>query len=203
MSSQQLPARLLSEPDGERRLTDLRHIGEALHAAATADGLGITALVAWLRKRIEEADDLTDGVEERSRRLDSDADAVQVVTIHRSKGLQFPLVYVPFGWDLFLPDVERPRYHDAVGRAGARRRLRSCRQRFRRLSARGCLRHRIEEAAEQLRLLYVAVTRARSQVVLWWAPAHDGRMRAAEPAALRRERRRPRAERERSPSLRW
>jgi exodeoxyribonuclease V beta subunit len=170
MSSQQLPARLLSEPDGERRLTDLRHIGETLHSAATADGLGITALVAWLRKRMEEADDLTDGVEERSRRLDSDADAVQVVTIHRSKGLQFPLVYVPFGWDLFLPDVERPRYHDASGErvldvgcglAG------SDSAAFRE----GVLRHRTEELAEQLRLLYVAVTRARSQVVLWWAPA--------------------------------
>ena len=103
MSSQQLPARLLSEPDGERRLTDLRHIGETLHSAATADGLGITALVAWLRKRMEEADDLTDGLEERSRRLDSDADAVQVVTIHRSKGLQFPLVYVPFGGTFSSP----------------------------------------------------------------------------------------------------
>ncbi len=115
MSSQQLPARLLAEPDGERRLTDLRHIGESLHAAATADSLGITALVAWLRRRMDEADEATDGVEERSRRLDSDADAVQVVTIHRSKGLQFPVVYVPYGWDLFLPTVDRPRYHDPSG----------------------------------------------------------------------------------------
>ena len=170
MSSQQLPARLLGEPDGERRLTDLRHIGESLHAAATADGLGITALVAWLRRRMEEADELTDGVEERSRRLDSDADAVQVVTIHRSKGLQFPFVYVPFGWDLYLPVVERPRYHDAAG------------DRVLDVGAglggsdpaafhEGVLRHRLEEAGEQLRLLYVAVTRARSRVVLWWAPS--------------------------------
>jgi exodeoxyribonuclease V beta subunit len=170
MSSQQLPARLLGEPDGERRLTDLRHIGETLHAAATSDGLGSTALVAWLRRRMGEADELTDGVEERSRRLDSDADAVQVVTIHRSKGLQFPVVYVPYGWDLYLPPVERPRYHDASGD---------------RVLDVGCglggsdpaafhegvVRHRLEEAGEQLRLLYVAVTRARSRVVLWWAPS--------------------------------
>ena len=200
MSSQQLPARLLSEPDGERRLTDLRHIGETLHSAATADGLGITALVAWLRKRMEEADDLTDGVEERSRRLDSDADAVQVVTIHRSKGLQFPLVYVPFGWDLFLPDVDRPRYHDdaggrvldvGCGLAGSDSAV------FRE----GVLRHRTEEAAEQLRLLYVAVTRARSQVVLWWAPATTAECAPLEPAAFRHERRRSRAERRGSPFL--
>jgi exodeoxyribonuclease V beta subunit len=170
MSSQQLPARLLGEVDGERRLTDLRHIGETLHAAATADGLGITALVAWLRRRIGEADDVVDGVEERSRRLESDADAVQVVTIHRSKGLQFPVVYVPFAWDLYLPVVERPRYHDGAGErvldvgsglGGSDPAAFNA----------GALRHRLEEAAEQLRLLYVAVTRARSQVVLWWAPA--------------------------------
>ena len=135
-SSQQLPARLLREPDGERRLTDLRHIGETLHAAASSDGLGITALVAWLRRRIEEADEATDGMEERSRRLDSDADAVQVVTIHRSKGLEFPVVYVPFAWDQYQPDVERPRYHDANGRAGARRRRRAGRQRSGRLQRR-------------------------------------------------------------------
>jgi exodeoxyribonuclease V beta subunit len=170
MSTQQLPARLLGEPDGERRLTDLRHIGESLHAAATADTLGITALVAWLRRRMAEADEMIDGVQERSRRLDSDADAVQVVTIHRSKGLQFPFVYVPFGWDLFQPTIERPRYHDPSGErvldvgcglAGSDPALFN----------EGVVRHRFEEAAEQLRLLYVAVTRARSRVVLWWAPS--------------------------------
>ncbi len=170
MSSQQLPARLLSEFDGERRLTDLRHIGESLHAAATADTLGITALVAWLRRRMDEADEVSDGVEERSRRLDSDADAVQVVTIHRSKGLQFPVVYVPFGWDLYQPQVERPRYHDPsgervldVGSGLAGSDLAAFNE--------GVARHRFEEAGEQLRLLYVAVTRARSRVVLWWAPS--------------------------------
>ena len=57
----------------------------------------------------------TEGMEERSRRLDSDADAVQVVTIHRSKGLEFPVVYVPFAWDQFQPTVDRPRYHDSAG----------------------------------------------------------------------------------------
>ncbi len=168
--SQGLPARLLAEGDGERRLTDLRHIGEALHAAAAAEGLGIAALVGWLRGQIAEADTFADGLQERSRRLDSDADAVQVVTVHRSKGLEFPIVYVPFAWDENQQRVDRPRYHDASGErvldvgggmGGASP------------SAfhDGLVRHQTEEAGEQLRLLYVAVTRARSQVVLWWAPA--------------------------------
>jgi exodeoxyribonuclease V beta subunit len=168
-ATQGLPARLLSEPDGERRLTDLRHIGEALHAAAAAEGLGITALVAWLRERIKEADEAVDGVLERTRRLDSDADAVQVVTIHRSKGLEFPVVYVPFAWDQYKPDIERPHFHDPSG------------QRVLDVGSglggsdpaafsEGVVRHNLEEAGEQLRLLYVAVTRARSQAVLWWVP---------------------------------
>ena len=192
MASQQLPARLLSEPDGERRLTDLRHIGEALHAAAAADGLGITALVAWLRKRIEEADDLTDGVEERSRRLDSDADAVQVVTIHRSKGLQFPIVYVPFGWDLYLPDIERPRYHDSAGRSRARRRLRPGRQRSRGLPRGGAARPDGgggRAAAAAVRGGDPGTFAGRPVV----GAVHHRGVRAAEPAAVRSRCRRLRA----------
>jgi exodeoxyribonuclease V beta subunit len=140
-----------------------------LHAAAAAEGLGITALVAWLRARIKEADEAVDGVLERTRRLDSDADAVQVVTIHRSKGLEFPVVYVPFAWDQYKPEIERPHFHDAGGHrvldvgsglGGSDPAAFS----------EGVVRHNLEEAGEQLRLLYVAVTRARSQAVLWWAP---------------------------------
>ena len=67
-----LPERVLSAADGERRLTDLRHVGQLLHAAATTEQLGTTALAAWLRRRIAEADQDT-GDEDRSRRLESDA----------------------------------------------------------------------------------------------------------------------------------
>src|SRR5207244_8835917 len=93
-----LPARLLTGEGGERDLTDLRHVGQLLHAAATAEGLGVTALTAWLRQRIAEAEEDTNS-EERTRRLESDAEAVQVLTIHRSKGLEFPVVYFPFLWE--------------------------------------------------------------------------------------------------------
>ncbi|MFC4950558.1 UvrD-helicase domain-containing protein [Pseudonocardia sp. GCM10023141] len=159
-----LPQRLLGTTDGERRLTDLRHIAQALHAAAVAGHLGPAALVDWLRHRIDEA--AVDVGTERSRRLESDAAAVQIITIHRSKGLEFPIVYVPFGWDRNVRDPDVPLLHDESGarvldvggESGEGWRER-------------CARHRAEEAGEDLRLLYVAMTRARCQVVTWWVPA--------------------------------
>ncbi|MCW0215323.1 MAG: UvrD-helicase domain-containing protein [Pseudonocardia sp.] len=158
-----LPARLLGLADGERRLTDVRHIGQVLHRAALERHLGPSALVEWLRQRITEAARDTAG--ERSRRLESDADAVQVVTVHRSKGLEFPVVHVPFGWDRWVPDPDLLLFHDADGTrvldVGGPRGP----ERGPRIEA-----HLAEESGEDLRLLYVALTRAKCQVVAWWAP---------------------------------
>ena len=162
-----LAERLLRTTTGERALTDLRHIGQALHAAATADRLGTAALTEWLATRIAETDQ--DYAEERSRRLETDAEAVQVVTVHASKGLEFPVVYVPFAWDRYdATDQQVLSFHDDDDRRvlhvggpddvhyGAARD-----------------RHLLEERGEDLRLLYVALTRARSQVVAWWVPSRN------------------------------
>ncbi|MGI5132579.1 UvrD-helicase domain-containing protein [Pseudonocardia sp. CA-107938] len=162
-----LPERLLSLVGGERTLTDLRHIGQALHEAAGAGHLGPAALVDWLGHRIREAapGSRAEVGTERSRRLESDAAAVQIITIHRSKGLEFPVVYVPFGWDRNVRDPEVPLLHDASGArvldVGG-----TSGERFRDHAAA----HRFEEAGEDLRLFYVALTRARSRVVTWWVP---------------------------------
>jgi exodeoxyribonuclease V beta subunit len=167
-----LPERVLGRTDGERTLTDLRHVGQLLHAAATTDQLGTTALTAWLRRRIAEAAQDT-GDEDRSRRLESDAEAVQVLTIHRSKGLEFPIVYCPDLWeptwiteesvpvtfhdpdrgDARVVDVglEGPAYHEHKRR------------------------HLVEQRGEDLRLAYVALTRARHQAVVWWAGSATSR----------------------------
>ena len=160
-----LPERVLAAVDGERRLTDLRHIGQLLHAAATTEQLGTTALVAWLRRRITEADQDTSD-EDRSRRLESDAQAVQVLTVHRSKGLEFPIVYYPQLWEPgYIPTGLPVAYHDPA--AGDRRTIDVGLQGpdFERHKQQ----HLIEERGEDLRLAYVALTRAKHQAVVWWA----------------------------------
>jgi exodeoxyribonuclease V beta subunit len=160
-----LVARTLRRTDGERDYTDLRHIGQLLHAAALEDGVRASGLGAWLAERMRStARDANR--DERTRRLDSDADAVQVLTIHRSKGLEFPVVYCPY---LSLPgqvNSDFPVFHEAD--TGAPRVVA--------LYGRGDPDHETcaeraleEERGEELRLAYVALTRACHQVVLWWA----------------------------------
>ncbi len=161
-----LEARVLGLVDGERQLTDLRHVAEALHQVASRERLGVVALLSWIREQMSEH--VAEGVGERTRRLDSDARAVQLVTVHGSKGLQYPVVLLPFVSDRFpghRPDVLR--YHDEQGRrvvhvGGVATRP-------------GALdeRHKQEEAGESLRLLYVAMTRAQSRLIAWWAAGNN------------------------------
>ncbi|MGH3361894.1 MAG: UvrD-helicase domain-containing protein, partial [Nocardioides sp.] len=161
-----LAARVLSLVGGERLLTDLRHIGEVLHETALTERLRLVALLGWLRSQIAEAQD--NRGTERTRRLDSDAAAVQLVTIHASKGLEYPVVYLPALGDRNVPKPSTPLFHDdgdqrcrAVGGATAT----AWRDHVSRWLA--------EDAGESLRLLYVAITRAKSQVVCWWAPTRN------------------------------
>jgi exodeoxyribonuclease V beta subunit len=170
--AERLPGRVLATADGERDLTDLRHVGQLLHATATAEQMGGAALTAWLRQRIAAAARETSD-EERTRRLESDAEAVQVLTIHRSKGLEFPIVYCPDLWEPgYIPrDAQPVFFHDPaqgdertidVGLDGPDY------PRHRR-------HHEEEQRGEDLRLAYVALTRARHQAVVWWAGSYDSR----------------------------
>ena len=160
-----LAARLLGLTDGERLLTDLRHVAEALHERATRERLGLGGLLSWLHERVAEAADDPD--QERSRRLDSDANAVQITTIHTSKGLEFPIVLVPYGWDgIYVGDRERT----PSGHADDGTRTLHVGGRHADDYQAACRAEETDDAGEELRLLYVAATRAISKLVLWWAP---------------------------------
>ena len=145
-----VPARLLSEAGGERTLTNLLHLAELLQeAAARLDGE--QALIRWLAEQFRQP---AGGSDEQILRLESDEELVRVVTIHKSKGLEYPLVFLPFICTFREVNKRNSpvvKYHDDAGRpklvhspedgdlAAADR----------------------ERLAEDLRLLYVAVTRAR------------------------------------------
>ncbi|BES71511.1 exodeoxyribonuclease V subunit beta [Marinobacter nanhaiticus D15-8W] len=108
-----VPARLLNQSNGERYLTDVLHIAELLqHASLQIDGE--QALIRHFAEMI--ADPNTDA-ETRQVRLESDADLVQVVTVHKSKGLEYPLVFLPFASMARQVNPSNPpvRWHDANG----------------------------------------------------------------------------------------
>lgn len=156
-----LGRRVLGEPGGERTMTDLAHIAQLLHEVAHRQRLTLPALRDWLRRQREERD----GPQERNRRIDSDAAAVQIMTVWGAKGLQFPIVYLPFAFNrhVFVDDI--PLYHDD----GVRCLHVGGRDNAGQVDALS----RAEAARNDIRLTYVALTRAQSQVVAWWAPAWD------------------------------
>ena len=187
---EQLSARLLAVEGGERMVTDLQHVAELLHAESVRSQLSGPALRGWLAARLADADDGRIQPEERSRRLDSDADAVAVLTVHRAKGLEFGIVHCPYLWDpggggespqapvLFHDPASAPS-GDGAG-SGGRPEQRfldvGAPDRDRRAEYRRHLSAALgEQRGEDLRILYVALTRARHQVVLWWARAHGCR----------------------------
>lgn len=174
MSRHDVAARTLATEHGERALTDLIQVASLCNTHVMTSGVGLTGVAEWLADRIADTA-AWQRAEDQTRRLDRDTQVVQIMTVHASKGLQFPIVYVPFGWDAAGSSNQRETftYHDAEGRRhldvgganapGARERN---------------ARSEEEVAGEDLRLLYVALTRARTQVVLWWAPSYNCRLSA-------------------------
>ena len=155
--------RVLSWQGGERQMTDLAHMTQLLQEAAHRDHFSLPALRDWLRAQREERS----GATERARRLDHDAAAVQIMTVWVAKGLQFPIVYLPFSFNRNVQNRELVLFHDGDQRClhvGG-----SDSPDFNAVSVLG----RAEDASDDSRLTYVAMTRAQSQVVAWWAPSYD------------------------------
>jgi exodeoxyribonuclease V beta subunit len=145
-----LPARLLLDAGGERRLTNLLHLAELLQEAS-GQLEGEQALIRWFAEQIE---GVGEGGDERVLRLESDAELVKVVTVHKSKGLEYPLVYLPFAVTARKTDRRNRAFFEYVDEMGERRID---------LGLSGEALEAVDRARleEDLRLLYVALTRAR------------------------------------------
>ncbi|ABC27138.1 exodeoxyribonuclease V, beta subunit [Hahella chejuensis KCTC 2396] len=154
-------ARLLGLPEGERRLTNLLQLAELLQQAGR-DYPTPERLLAWYQGQLEQADGRGD---EHQLRLESDEALVKIVTIHSSKGLEYPLVFLPFlgfgrsGKDDYLMCHDPEREHRLVLDLSGGDRLREQAER--------------ERLAEDLRLLYVALTRAKQLCVWAWGAVNE------------------------------
>ena len=146
--------RVLSRVGGERCLTNLMHCSELLHQIEREQGKSLPGLVTWLERRIGRP-----GKDDASLlRLETDENAVMISTIHASKGLQYPVVFVPFAWDGPSRPPDRALFHTDDGNlvldiAGEEENLQ---------------RAAAEQKAEAVRLLYVALTRAEFRCYAVW-----------------------------------
>jgi len=164
--------RLMGFPDGERRNTNLLHLMEVLHQRSIEKKLSMTGLLKWLT---EQRDPSTPRLEEHQLRLESDENAVNLITIHKSKGLEYPVVFCPFAWDGSRIKGKKAvfTFHDEEDDMRLTLDLGSQEIDENRVLAEK------EQLAENLRLLYVVLTRAKSRCYLVW-----GRFNEAETSAL-------------------
>lgn len=162
-----LPERLVRQGEGERQLTNLLHLAELLQQAARELD-GEQALIRYLAEAIRRALDGSGG-EEQILRLESDADLVKVVTIHKSKGLEYPLVFLPFiAHSRPVRSNEPARLFDGQH---SRWVLQPDEQQLEQADR--------ERLGEDLRLLYVALTRARHACWLGLADLKHGQSKAS------------------------
>lgn len=163
MEQLDIQRRLLQQPDGERQLTNLMHLAELTQAYASRRNSTIEAILTWLAAQRQASSATQDMAQIR---LESDEQLVKVITIHTSKGLEYPVVFCPFLWHqgkpkqkpdlMFFHRSETNQACVAFGEPG--------------FSEAEPIAE-AESKAEDLRLLYVALTRARERCVIIWGAA--------------------------------
>ena len=153
--------KIASHPDGERRLTNYVHLAQLLSQAQFEGHLRPLELLRWLDGMIVTSDNVKD---DQQLRLETDRNCIRIVTIHRSKGLEYPIVFCPFAWETgprpseYLPLC----FHDEQRNWAATADLGS-----ENIDANRSL-YEKEVLAENCRLLYVALTRAKNCCYFAW-----------------------------------
>jgi exodeoxyribonuclease V beta subunit len=160
LAQEQVRSQLAHGSNAERRLTNLNHLIELVQQAAVDGHLGPHKTVDWLLSEISTA---SQRGEEQELRLESDEEAVKIVTMHRSKGLEYPVVFCPYLWDrnmrltsesLLIECHENDTLVADLGSEAFEQRREQALN---------------EDLAEDLRLFYVAVTRAKFHCYIAWA----------------------------------
>ncbi|MBP1582693.1 MAG: PD-(D/E)XK nuclease family protein, partial [Victivallales bacterium] len=162
MESSGYQLRLATKADGRRQLADLNQILELAFTAIKQIGKSPDALIDWLTDRINRSNVEKD-TPEYSKRLETEGEAVKIMTIHGSKGLQFPVVFLPNCWNLCTDNDHRnkiviPAYHNANNGHKLTFAFSDTAQTL----------AQNDQLQEKTRLLYVAMTRAvqRTNVII-------------------------------------
>jgi exodeoxyribonuclease V beta subunit len=169
-------ARVLGHIGGDRAATDLAHVAEILQLPSAGTGASVTGLITLLDKPPIDDPEADQRTELAARRVETEASAVQVMTVWVSKGLEFPVVCCPTLWragahsPARYQDEELDRRALDLSRGKGWPSKEEAKERLAQIQ--------LEEQGEHLRLLYVALTRARHQTLLWWSPA-NGSQRSA------------------------
>ncbi|PMJ90149.1 exodeoxyribonuclease V subunit beta [Vibrio sp. 10N.261.55.A7] len=163
MSKRHVAERLLEEENGDRTLTDLMHLGELLQQARQELDSD-HGLLRWLAEAISEAEQGLGGSDDQIQRLESERNLVQIITIHKSKGLEYDLVFLPFV--MSYREASEGKYYDEQSDQTILDIINS-----------GAALEQAdkERLAEDLRLIYVALTRAVYGCFIGASPIRNGR----------------------------
>lgn len=164
MREYEVEKRLLSRPGGERALSNLMQCREILHEVEMEHGWGLNQLIRFLNEKShsERKED-----ERYLQRLETDSDAVQIMTVFKSKGLEFPIVFCPYLWYRSFCESDHQDFSFyKKDKGGVVRQL--CMDASDPLNEEYRRQWRRERLAEDLRLLYVALTRSINKCYLYW-----------------------------------
>lgn len=170
LDEEETVARLAGLVSGERQITNFLHLAELLHRHAMENSTGPDELLRWLESQVSDPDRNDD---ESQLRLETDANAIQLCTIHKSKGLEWPIVFCPTLW--WHQDPGSRTLDVLLSRLGQGSRILDTPE----IDVGSDLMddrvamHWSQEQAEDRRLLYVALTRARHQCHVHWIAAQD------------------------------
>jgi len=163
----ELVVNLFSLGQGERRLTNYIHLAEILQGVEIQAKITPDSLLKWLGEKIK----LEFKAEEDQLRLEKDEMAIKIITVHKSKGLEYPVVFCPFIWDSAAVEKEGFFFHDSKKDNGLTLDLGSGQEN-------NLQQARQETLAEDVRLFYVALTRAKYACYLFWGKIKEAEFSA-------------------------